>query len=492
MKQILDRKTNLQKPWVFIGAAVFFAGLSLLPLAPIFSRCIPGDSQIWRYIGMVINMGGVPYVDVFTHRTPLIYFLYALVHPFGLWGAWLLELTFLSAALFSFLSLGRRRQWPFLWLQAIVLVFFLQSPGVYAGLGLTRNFVASLLIIGIAIGLSKHHRRYFYCGLIFAAIGMSQQENILVFIPFIVFLLLSSTSPRKALKELAIGIIPIPLVIFSWLLLNGVGLADFWSQTVQFNRAYTSFDVPVFNQLVYVFELLTSMWLFKPIVFAIGISLFFCRRRVDQLIDLTIFMMVLAQIATIVLAGRAIDRYFIIFAPLVCLAFAFALEKIDTKPRQRVLFLVGIFIFLSPLQFWAHKASDLWLKGVVYTCPSSSMPLGEYLDTVKNQPGQIYVMRNIDSIAFNTEYNVIAPSSWINTNYWDWFDSFDEQGGEFQKIIVSLEKANTKYIVDFSASKPFKRAEIQQKWRHFLDTRYSMLQRFENNATLWQRIQIDY
>lgn len=61
------------------------------------------DSSIFSYIGSVIRSGGLPYVDAWDHKPPLIFYLNAIglsIADGHLIGIWLLEVVFLTASLF--------------------------------------------------------------------------------------------------------------------------------------------------------------------------------------------------------------------------------------------------------------------------------------------------------------------------------------------------------------------------------------------------------
>ena len=82
----------------FLGFGIFAFLLSLY-IGPFEVKC-NYDSEVFRYIGMVIANGGVPYRDAFDHKPPMIYFLAALVNHWDPLGHWLSEVTFLTVSAF--------------------------------------------------------------------------------------------------------------------------------------------------------------------------------------------------------------------------------------------------------------------------------------------------------------------------------------------------------------------------------------------------------
>jgi len=85
---------------------VVFAILS--PVAPLYQPIPARDQGVYLYVGQQILDGSIPYRDVWDHKGPLIYYIYAL----GLWmtnspwGVWFLEIIFLFLTVISsFLAL---------------------------------------------------------------------------------------------------------------------------------------------------------------------------------------------------------------------------------------------------------------------------------------------------------------------------------------------------------------------------------------------------
>ena len=71
--------------WQLLVAALL-AMISLLHMDAASPQGIPSyDAGVFNYVGMVIQHGGMPYVDVFDHKGPLIYLINALAVEFGSW-----------------------------------------------------------------------------------------------------------------------------------------------------------------------------------------------------------------------------------------------------------------------------------------------------------------------------------------------------------------------------------------------------------------------
>src|SRR3984957_21282313 len=78
------------------------------PLSDIFSD----DKEIFKYAGLVIYKGGVPYRDFFDHKPPLIYFLNAFNWYFNAWFPWLLDTFLVLFSTLLFYWLCRKSKLP--------------------------------------------------------------------------------------------------------------------------------------------------------------------------------------------------------------------------------------------------------------------------------------------------------------------------------------------------------------------------------------------
>jgi hypothetical protein len=83
---------------LMILLAVVLAVLS--PVAPLYQPITERDQGVYLYTGQQILDGGIPYRDVWDHKGPLIYYIYALglwiTH--SAWGVWFVEALFLFLA----------------------------------------------------------------------------------------------------------------------------------------------------------------------------------------------------------------------------------------------------------------------------------------------------------------------------------------------------------------------------------------------------------
>lgn len=84
--------------WPTLIAAVVL--VLLLPVSPLFRPVPSEDPSVYLYVGQGILRGEMPYRDIWDHKQPLAFVLFALaqlITPDSLWGIWLIEVAGLVA-----------------------------------------------------------------------------------------------------------------------------------------------------------------------------------------------------------------------------------------------------------------------------------------------------------------------------------------------------------------------------------------------------------
>ena len=102
---------------IAVAAALFNSPLTVKPLE---------EPETFRYLGMLIRKGFVPYVDGFDHKSPFIYFVCAFAGLGGIWGLWVfsLGLTILTCYLLLKLVVAYKIKYGFL--IPIVFIFLVK------------------------------------------------------------------------------------------------------------------------------------------------------------------------------------------------------------------------------------------------------------------------------------------------------------------------------------------------------------------------------
>ena len=238
---------------VIIGT--FFILSPYLPLI----HDIPGsDSGVFIYVGEQILDGKIPYLDVWDHKGPLLYYINAfgiLLGFHSLYGLWVIQFLFISlSALISLhllkLSFGR--------IPAIAGTFFwlLNIHILFEGGNLTENYALLfqfLAILCFYLSEKRNSLKYIFLVGIFVGLCVALKPNILgIAIAAILFMVLKGISIKdyyyslKSTVLLIIGAI-LPLsAFFIYLMANGAAY-DFIDQYIYYNLIYTS--TPIYSKL---------------------------------------------------------------------------------------------------------------------------------------------------------------------------------------------------------------------------------------------------
>ena len=118
---------------------VLFAALVLVfctGTSPLYNGHDWTDPNTYLTVGRGLLRGTVPYRDLFDHKGPLLYFIFALgalLHPTGFFGVFFLQVISLGTALFFFYGLGLMllKSAPRAAVCAAVLPFFVLTAGIY-------------------------------------------------------------------------------------------------------------------------------------------------------------------------------------------------------------------------------------------------------------------------------------------------------------------------------------------------------------------------
>src|SRR5580704_12405142 len=157
------------------------------PLSEIFSD----DKEIFKYAGLVIYKGGVPYRDIFDHKPPLIYFFNSLTWYISPWFTWLLDtfLILLATLLFYWLCRKNKLAWP--WFLPLIFNLLIRYSLVSFGNGMTREYTTAFLLIFFCVMQGNARYKYFILGLLTGLTFWMQQDALITLAPFFFYSIFS-------------------------------------------------------------------------------------------------------------------------------------------------------------------------------------------------------------------------------------------------------------------------------------------------------------
>ena len=241
------KKINI---YLVLFNVVFFFLLSS-SMVPIGQRNSTMDYSVFRYIGMMISKGKIPYKDVFDHKGLLLYFInyigYLINEDIGIW---LVELIFLYLSIILIYKIVNLFSNKLVLFSTIVIFLSLSIP--YGGAG---NSVEQYGIFFILCGMYLFYKdinKYkvvrlknsFLIGSSLGAILMLRPNMVACYICMAIYLLIIYIRDNK-IRELfklicsfLLGIFILVLPFIIYLFINGA-IDDFIYQYLIFNFSYS-------------------------------------------------------------------------------------------------------------------------------------------------------------------------------------------------------------------------------------------------------------
>ena len=460
------------------------------------------DKEIYRYIGRVIERGGVPYRDVFDHKPPLIYFLnYAAILLGGDWGQWLIDTSLALLATLLFYRLCCRFKLLYPWLLPLLFNLMLRDHLLCLGMGMTREYTAMFLLIFFCIFMSTHRYRYYGMGLITGITFFMQQDQVLALLPFFAYAFLAKEPipvwSRILRSAAGFGFVALPiLVYFAWT----HALTYFWKDAFVFNFTwYTTTLKESFWDHVRKIKVLLDQGNYEVpalIGMTLGICALFLRGTRKWLIVASLAA-VLLSISTEFMGGRDLTpklygmgftHYVLpLSASLPILlfgVFAFTSEPSFLDPKLRAVF--GILLCTS-LCYTAlqHITHNIPLKEDT----TVTSPLMAYLRQHRPKDYQLYIFGHNGYIYAYNELGIIGPSKWVYQHFWVLYREWDTDNAILHSIADELQQHHTTYVIDFTEGQDWFLNPAAAPWWHaFLQEYYTPVLKYDlDKGVLWKR-----
>lgn len=369
---------------------VFSTLMVMFPISPVNSPTTNIDSGVFLYFGWRILEGDVPYVDIWDHKPPVIYYLNALglsLTNGSRWGVWLIEFIVVFFAAYLGFKLfekvfGKTAALvaTFLWL--FNLVFLLLSGNLTEEYALVLQFGSLLLFYKLLEGEAK---TWFYLviGILGGIAFLTKQTTIGLWVAYGIVLLipgLTKQETKKRYRHLGLmiaGIFLVLLLITSFFYFQN-GLSEFLDQAFRYSFLYSKTQsTGIFERIKDAFNLkYLSHYSLFPIA-AIGIVLLISNqsdRKESKHGRLLIIVAIdlIIEFLLINLPGHAYEHYYITILPALAVFCGFAISKIsfdlgDWQNRWFTPFLIAIsLIFLLTVGSLREYGSNLLSLRVGY------------------------------------------------------------------------------------------------------------------------------
>ncbi|MGC1378133.1 MAG: glycosyltransferase family 39 protein [Anaerolineales bacterium] len=308
----------------------------LIPASPARQPFPSRDSGVFLYVGWRILNGELPYLNVWDHKPPVIYYLDALglsLTPGSNWGVWWIEALLLLIAAALFYALVKRLFGLF---PAILASFFWLFTLLYilAGGNLTEEYplamqCGALFLFYVAERDGKYGWRGFLIGLLAGLTFFTRQTSIGIVLAIGIYLLVTRLW-KHDFRKLARDLLPIlaggllvVAVIAVYFKANGA-LGRLWDNAFLYNFAYAGErnSADRFSALLAGMNLLANVGLAQLAMFGWAASLMillFKREHFPPPLRAFLWMAVIAmplEIALVSVGGRPRAPYFIAVLPV--------------------------------------------------------------------------------------------------------------------------------------------------------------------------------
>ncbi len=348
---------------VSIAACVIIGIAAIYPLNPNIMKYAGQDSGVFLYTGTKILNGEVPYIDVWDHKPPLIYFVDALsllITPSSLYGIFIIQLIFhiTSNILLYFLL---RKYIPIPLTLLFICAFSVYSLQFSGGGNLTGFYALpfQILMFLLISRLSKNDSIGsigFFTGLSFICALLFRQTSISIFIGFAIIAFLHFGEIKSNIIQfiekalLGAAIIVVPLVLYFGF---NHALKDFWDQVFHFNYIYTDVrsEADKIGAVTSGLETLTENGLLPFTVLGVLIVCYkTVRRKEHSLLEEVAVVSFFIEWIFLYSGGRPRITYFMSLLPTFIFLSSVSIGVILNKINRRVLeyIFIGLcLVFLS-------------------------------------------------------------------------------------------------------------------------------------------------
>jgi hypothetical protein len=476
---------------------LFVLGASLLlslAYCPPFDLLLD-DKEIFKYAGMSILRGNVPYRDFFDHKPPMIFFINAAGLALGPWGLWMINTALALVTTFLFFNLCRTYRLAFPWLLPFLFNLLIRDNLISLGINMTREYTAFFTVIFFCILLGKYRYKYFWLGFFSALVFFTQQDQALPLVPFLLYATLNKGFWGH-ISRLAAGILSftIPLLIYFAIHRS---LSHFWADAFQFNLSvYTTQEKSLWEHFRTIKSVLDDGNYEIPFMLALilGVCSLFLQNKRKSLVIASLVSLFLT-LSPELMGGRllihGVSNFFIYyFLPLsaaICITlftvFAFTEDKVLADGRSQLPY--ALLLCCSLLYTAFQHITHLQRRDAD---PVLNTPELAWLRHKRPGDYQLYVFYNNPYICFYNELKILAPSRWIYQHFWGIYANWDSDHGKLRTIGQDLLLHRTTYVImDAATIDQFADPASRDWWLSFMAAHYEpVLLPGERHPLLWQ------
>lgn len=281
------------------------------------------DDNVFMIIGQGINKGYVPYKDLFDHKGPILFFIYALADLIrhGKIGLFILQIINLYVINFHIYKIALLYNCSIKKVYIILLVFMVFFIGTIGEGAMNEEFSLSFLFISLYLCLKQMHNPYiksippltytFLYGIFFAVVFLIRANNVALICGIIIgytIILLKNKQYIQFLKSfiaflLGLSIVCIPIILY---FVKEKAFEDFIFCSFTYNYIYAVNGMQDAKEYI-----MKIIWVLPTIILFLRTIKFINMKEVYIIVPCLIFSLFAVSI------GNAYLHYYTLLLPLI-------------------------------------------------------------------------------------------------------------------------------------------------------------------------------
>jgi hypothetical protein len=478
---------------ILLGASLALSGMYCPPVNPAYE-----DTEFFHYCGWALLRGQVPYRDFFDHKPPLIYFVNAAGVSLGHWGLWMITTAFALVITGLFYRLCCRHRLFFPWVLPLLFNLMLRDNLISNGINFTREYSTYFVMLFFLVMMGRSRWRHLLLGFFTGLTFFMQQEQVLILVPFFVYLLWEKDTQPVATRLLGciagFCLVALPLIGF---FAAHHSLSDFWQDAylVNLNTYIREYKSPG-DHFRAIKRILDAGNYEIPFMLALilGIVALVLRNNRKPLVVAALLALPLSMAAEWMggrLVGTSVFKdvmgYFLPLSATVCIllftVFAFTNDPALTDRRIQLpyVWLLCTSLVYTAFQHATHLARRNHQQDV-------TGPEADFLDRQSLADFQLYIMFDEDFAAYYNKRKILCPSRFFYQHFWTWYTGWDPDHRNLESIAADLIRHHTVWLyMDPAGLARMKNANDHDWWERFIQTHYHRLSiPGKPDSNLWQ------
>ncbi len=432
------------------------------------------EPETFRYMGMLMRNGYIPYVDAFDHKSPGIYVICAIAGTFGIWGLWAFSLLFAYINMLLIYAVAKHYRITYGITIALFFLFAIKFQHDILGRSCdTRDITANILMLFINLFLLYPKRHMVLKGALATLMPFVQQTDFLSSATvMVIYLLWLAANDKRNIRfhvvKLMLGVgIVLGLFVLYFAMHNA--LREAWYCMFTFNiNVFIVKNKSIATHVQACIQMLKTSGLLLPFIFLTGVNALLLVVNISVIKKymhsyILVWLLVVVAFISIAASGNYWHYYIHHLTVCITLLFATALWLMQQGniglPKKGVL----IFIIPSMLLIAAKRANIIEMQKTIgkthKAAYNTEYPTWHtYMKPLQYTADSLMIFNNPQALCVASDYNIKCASKWVLTHFWSTFytyAAFDTSNAIFRNEYINvLHTKRTPYIVAYTRPQP--------------------------------------